>query len=158
VSKNNDLLTLDFPTDIIRKIDWPEANHSGFNLVPHEAYQGKTDYMLVFDSEESIKNMVPNYAVISTWQVRGVIVTARGNEVDFVSRFFAPQSGINEDPVTGSAHTTLTPYWSDKLNKTELSAIQLSARTGHLHCRHLGNRVHISGHARTYLIGEIVTE
>ncbi len=155
VSKNNDLLTLDFPTDTIHKIDWPEANHSGFNLVPREAYQGKTDYMLVFDYEESIKNIVPNYAVISTWKVRGVIVTARGNEVDFVSRFFAPQSGVNEDPVTGSAHTTLIPYWSDKLGKTELSAIQLSARKGYLHCRHLGNRVHISGKAKTFLIGDI---
>jgi predicted PhzF superfamily epimerase YddE/YHI9 len=87
-----------------------------------------------------------------------VIVTAKGNNVDFVSRFFAPQSGVNEDPVTGSAHTTLTPYWSAKLGKAELSAIQLSDRKGYLTCKQVGNRIHISGHAKTYLIGEIVTK
>lgn len=158
VSKENDLLTLDFPADTIRKIDWPTENLAGFNLVPLEAYQGKTDYMLVFGSEDRIKNLEPNYGVISTWKVRGVIVTAKGNQVDFVSRFFAPQSGVNEDPVTGSAHTSLTPYWSEKLGKSALSAIQLSNRKGNLTCKNLGNRVLISGHARTYLIGELVTE
>jgi PhzF family phenazine biosynthesis protein len=158
VSKNMDMLTLDFPADSIREIEWPTAMHSGFSHVPKEAYQGKTDYLLVYESEDQIKNIEPNYPVIATWKVRGVIVTAKGNEVDFVSRFFAPQSGVNEDPVTGSAHTTLTPYWSDKLGKTELSAIQLSYRKGFLQCKNLGNRIHISGHARTYLIGEIATE
>lgn len=158
VSKNNDLLTLDFPADTFRKIDWPAEMLAGFNLMPLEAYHGKTDYMLVFGSEDSIKNIEPNLAVISTWKVRGVIVTAKGNQVDFVSRFFAPQSGVNEDPVTGSAHTTLTPYWSEKLSKAELSAIQLSQRKGNLRCKNLGNRVQISGHARTYLTGEIITE
>lgn len=158
VSKNNDLLTLDFPTDSIHKMEWPAENLAGFNLVPLEAYRGKTDYMLVFASEDNIKNLEPNYAVISAWKVRGVIVTAKGSQVDFVSRFFAPQSGVNEDPVTGSAHTTLTPYWSEKLGKTELSAIQLSQRKGYLHCKNLGTRIQISGYARTYLTGEIVTE
>ncbi len=158
VSKNMDLLTLDFPADIYSKIDWPTDRHAGFNFIPKEAYQGKTDYLLVFDSEDQIKKIVPNYAVISTWKVRGAIVTASGNQVDFVSRFFAPQSGVNEDPVTGSAHTTLTPYWSKQLGKTELTAIQLSERKGNLRCKNLGNRVQISGHARTYLTGEIVTE
>jgi predicted PhzF superfamily epimerase YddE/YHI9 len=86
---------------------------------------------------------------------RGVIVTAPGNEVDFVSRFFAPQTGINEDPVTGSAHTALTPYWSKILGKKELSARQLSARGGDLICVENGDRVLISGHAITYMIGEI---
>jgi len=158
VSKDNDLLTLDFPADTIHKIDWPTENLAGFNQVPVEAYRGKTDYMLVFDSEDKIKNLEPNYTVISAWKVRGVIVTAKGNQVDFVSRFFAPQSGVNEDPVTGSAHTTLTPYWSEKLGKAGLSAIQLSPRKGYLQCKNLGTRVEISGHARTYLTGEIITE
>jgi PhzF family phenazine biosynthesis protein len=155
VSKNKDLLTLDFPADKYSKIDWPAEWHTGFNFIPKEAYQGKTDYLLVFDSEDQIKNIIPNYAVISTWKVRGAIVTAPGNQVDFVSRFFAPQSGINEDPVTGSAHTTLIPYWSGTLNKTELSAIQLSPRKGYLTCLQQGDRVQISGKAITFLVGEI---
>jgi predicted PhzF superfamily epimerase YddE/YHI9 len=87
--------------------------------------------------------------------VRGVIATAKGDKVDFVSRFFAPQSGINEDPVTGSAHTSLTPYWSKVLAKTELNARQLSPRTGALKCRVKGDRVEISGTCQPYLVGEI---
>ena len=82
-------------------------------------------------------------------------MTAEGNDVDFVSRFFAPQSGVDEDPVTGSAHTTLTPFWAKTLGKNELSAIQLSERRGHLWCRYNGTRVAISGHAVTYMHAEI---
>jgi PhzF family phenazine biosynthesis protein len=152
------LLTLDFPADTLSKIQWPDEMNAGFNFIPTEGYKGKTDYLLVFKNEDQIKKIQPNYAVIATWKVRGVIVTAKGENVDFVSRFFAPQSGVNEDPVTGSAHTTLTPYWAEKLGKTELSAIQLSHRKGYLTCKHMGDRVHISGHVRTYLTGEIVTE
>ncbi len=158
VYKSNQLFTLDFPTDIINKIDWPDKLNSGFNFFPVEAYKGKTDYMLVFENEDQVRNIQPNLPVISTWNVRGVIVTAKGKNSDFVSRFFGPQSGVNEDPVTGSAHTTLTPYWTDKLGKQELSAIQLSERKGYLTCQQLGNRVHISGKAKTYLIGEIKIE
>jgi predicted PhzF superfamily epimerase YddE/YHI9 len=92
---------------------------------------------------------------VSKLPARGVIATAKGDEVDFVSRFFAPQSGINEDPVTGSAHTSLTPYWSKVLGKTELSARQLSSRSGSLKCRAMGDRVEISGKCKRYLTGEI---
>jgi PhzF family phenazine biosynthesis protein len=158
VSRQNDLLTLDFPTDTLNKIQWFNEMNAGFNIIPTEGYKGKTDYLLVFENEEQIKNLQPNFTVIANWKVRGVIVTAKGHEVDFVSRFFAPQSGVNEDPVTGSAHTTLIPYWAEKLGKLKLSAIQLSERKGYLTCHYAGNRVHISGNARTYLIGEIVTE
>ncbi len=158
VYRNENLLTLDFPTDTLSKIQWFNEMNAGFNLIPLEGYKGKTDYLLVFENEEQIKNIQPNYPVIATWKVRGVIVTAKGKEVDFVSRFFAPQSGVNEDPVTGSAHTTLTPYWAEKLGKTELSAIQLSNRKGYLTCKYMGDRVHISGQAKTYLIGEIKLE
>jgi predicted PhzF superfamily epimerase YddE/YHI9 len=154
VFRHDQLLTLDFPSDTLDKIQWFGEMNAGFNVIPIEGFKGKTDYLL----EDQIKNIQPNYAVISRWKVRGVIVTAKGKNVDFVSRFFAPQSGVNEDPVTGSAHTTLTPYWSEKLGKTELTAIQLSDRKGYLTCKNLGNRVHISGQAKTYLIGEIVTE
>ena len=85
----------------------------------------------------------------------GVIVTAPGSDVDFVSRFFAPQAGINEDPVTGSAHCTLTPYWSDRLGKDRLDARQISARGGSLRCTMRGDRVGIAGQAAVYMQGEI---
>ncbi len=88
----------------------------------------------------------------------GVIITAMGNEVDFVSRFFAPQTGINEDPVTGSAHTTLVPYWSRVIGKKKLTASQLSSRGGELICENLGERIKISGLAVTYMVGEIETQ
>ncbi len=100
-----------------------------------------------------IFNQTPG--LINTLGGRGVIVTAKGDQVDFVSRFFAPQSGIDEDPVTGSAHTTLTPLWAQKLGKTKLSAIQVSSRKGYLDCELKGERVEISGRAVTYLQGEI---
>jgi predicted PhzF superfamily epimerase YddE/YHI9 len=111
--------------------------------------------MLVYDGEEEIKKMIPSFVVISKLKARGIIVTAQGDKVDFVSRFFAPAAGVNEDPVTGSAHTTLIPYWSKRLGKTELTAIQLSPRTGHLKCKYLNDRVEISGQGKLYLIGEI---
>ncbi len=155
VCKKGEYLTLNFPTDVFEKAELSDILTAGFNIKPKEAYKGKTDYMFVFENEKEIKELVPNFEKINKIDVRGVIVTAKGNNVDFVSRFFAPQSGINEDPVTGSAHTTLTPYWSKQLNITELSAIQLSERKGYLNCKYLGDRVEISGLAKLYLIGEI---
>jgi predicted PhzF superfamily epimerase YddE/YHI9 len=91
-------------------------------------------------------------------KTRGIIVTSKGDHSDFVSRFFAPKLGINEDPVTGSAHTTLIPYWAKKLNKNELTAKQLSSRQGQLKCRLDKDRVYISGETKTYLKGEILFE
>jgi predicted PhzF superfamily epimerase YddE/YHI9 len=114
--------------------------------------------MLVYDNEEEIRKVIPAFDVISKLKARGIIITAKGDTVDFVSRFFAPQAGINEDPVTGSAHTTLTPYWSKRLGKRNLSAIQLSARKGYLQCRYVNDRVEISGQGKLYLIGEIYLE
>jgi predicted PhzF superfamily epimerase YddE/YHI9 len=111
--------------------------------------------MLLFDSEETIQNINPNIQLLLSTNARGVITTAKGNEVDFVSRFFAPAVGVNEDPVTGSAHTTLIPFWTNKLGKTELTALQLSARGGQLWCTLSGDRVFIAGKAVTYLRGEI---
>ena len=112
--------------------------------------------MFVYTSEGEILNMEPDFGLLAQVGGRGVIVTAPGNNVDFVSRFFAPQRGINEDPVTGSAHTTLTPYWSKVLGKNRLTARQLSARGGELVCEDKGDRVEISGHAVTYMIGELI--
>lgn len=155
VTRNRELLTLNFPTDTLQQVPLSEELTSCFNFLPEMAFKGKTDFMLVFRNEEEIRNAIPALDKISKLQARGVIITARGNTVDFVSRFFGPQCGVDEDPVTGSAHTTLTPYWSKQLGKTELTAMQLSSRKGHLHCKYLNDRVEISGQGKLYMIGEI---
>lgn len=158
VTKKGELLTLNFPTDIFEQIELSDEINNCFDIKPKLAFRGKTDYMLIFDQEDEIRKIIPALELISKLKVRGVIVTAQGNKVDFVSRFFAPQSGINEDPVTGSAYTTLTPYWAKRLDKTELTAIQLSERKGYLQCSYLNDRVEISGKGKLYLIGEIYWE
>ncbi len=156
VSKNGDQLTLDFPADHLKQVEVTADMLQWFSVEPIEAYKGRSDYMLVFRSEDEVAGIRANLAVIgSLTDCRGVIITAKGETVDFVSRFFAPQSGIPEDHVTGSAHTTLTPYWSQKLQRSELDAMQLSLRRGFLHCKQAGERVEIGGRAKTYLVGEI---
>ena len=155
VTRNNDLLTLNFPSDTFEEVEIPDQIIESFHIKPITALKGKTDYILVFDSQEDITNFVPDFVTIATLDSRGVIITAPGKDVDFVSRFFAPQSGIPEDPVTGSAHTSLIPYWSEKLGKTELTARQLSQRQGYLYCKNLGDRVEISGNASLYMSGTI---
>ncbi len=158
VSKNGELLTLDFPTDVFQQTDIPKFLSDGLGAMPNEAYKGKTDYMAVFTYQHEVEALVPDFKTLALLEERGIIATAKGDTVDFVSRFFAPGSGVNEDPVTGSAHTTLAPYWAGVLGKDELTAVQLSSRKGHLTCKHLGDRVLISGHAVTYLVGEIEVE
>jgi predicted PhzF superfamily epimerase YddE/YHI9 len=148
-------LTLNFPADELKPVELDATLTAGFDLPPTMAYKGKTDYLLVYDKEEYVKKLIPTMDQIAKIKARGIIVTAKGNEVDFVSRFFAPQSGVDEDPVTGSAHTTLIPYWSKRLNKVELTARQLSRRGGYLKCKWVDDRVEIGGHAKLYLIGEI---
>jgi PhzF family phenazine biosynthesis protein len=155
VNQKDGFLLLNFPTDIYESISITPELIAGFNIKPAEAFKGKTDYMFVYENEEQIKNLSPDFSLISKLNARGIIVPAKGDNIDFVSRFFAPQSGVYEDPVTGSAHTTLTPYWAKRLKKNELSAIQLSARKGYLNCKYLEDRIEISGQAKAYLIGEI---
>lgn len=155
VTKSGDVINLNFPTDKYEQIEIDQELIDSFSHKPVEAYKGKTDYLLIFEKEEIIQHIVPNFQAIEKLKARGVIISAKGNEVDFVSRFFAPQSGILEDPVTGSAHTTLTPYWAKQLNKNELEAIQLSERRGFLKCKYLNERVEISGKGKIYLIGEL---
>ena len=155
VSKNGELLTLNFPADEISEVDLSGEMAACFDIQPTKAYKGKTDFMLVFENEAQIRNLTPYMDRINALDARGVIVTAPGEQIDFVSRFFAPQCAVPEDPVTGSAHTTLTPYWAERLGKDSFSAMQLSERTGRLQCRFLGDRVEISGEGRLYLIGEI---
>lgn len=155
VERNKEWLTLNFPKDIYTKIDVPEVLINAFQKTPVEAFRGKFDFLLIYAKQNDIEEMNPDLQMVATIGGRGVIVSAPGKEVDFVSRFFAPQSGINEDPVTGSAHTTLTPYWSKKTGKNKLTALQLSKRGGELVCEMAGLRVLISGKALTYMIGEI---
>jgi PhzF family phenazine biosynthesis protein len=155
VYRNNGVLTLDFPSDTLTRITPDDDMLSAFPVAPLEVWKGKTDLMYVFDKESVIRDMKPNLSLIASLPCRGVIVTSKGDKVDFVSRFFGPQTGINEDPATGSAHTTLTPYWSKQLGKKELSARQLSPRGAALSCIDKAQRIHISGSARTYLIGDI---
>jgi PhzF family phenazine biosynthesis protein len=158
VTKEGELLTLNFPTDELNPVGLTEELMTAFNIKPQVAFKGKTDYMLVFENEMQIREIIVNYQAISTLKARGIIITAKGDKVDFVSRFFAPAVGVNEDPVTGSAHTSLIPYWSKRLGKINLTATQLSARAGHLQCRFLNERVEISGEAKLYMIGKIFLE
>jgi len=155
VEKIGNKLQLDFPADIAKPIEPISAFTEALGFVPIATFKGRTDYLLLFDSEEIIRNMNPNFYLLKQTDARGIIVTAKGNEVDFVSRFFAPGVGIDEDPVTGSAHTTLVPFWAEKIHKTEMTALQLSERGGELWCTLAGNRVLIAGKAVTYLRGEI---
>ncbi len=159
VDCKEDWLTLNFPVDLYHiAVPPPGLVESLKNTTLLEVYKGKTDYLVVVESEEVVRNLDFDIIILSTIPARGVIVTAAGNEVDFVSRFFAPQSGIDEDPVTGSAHTTLIPYWAEKLSKTQLTARQLSRRGGFLKCELVGDRVYIGGQAKLYLKGEILVD
>ncbi len=155
VKKQGDFLMLDFPSDIFQPIVVSDDLIRCFDVKPLAAFKGKTDFMLVFEDENQIKQMTPNLEEIAKLAGRGVIVTAKGDEVDFVARFFAPQSGINEDPVTGSADTTLIPYWCERLGKVEMTAVQLSQRRGFIKCKYLKGRVEIGGQCKLYMTGEI---
>ena len=155
VTKSGDILTLNFPVDTLVEVPSLPELEKGLGAKPLKTFKGKTDYMLFFENEFQIKSMNPDLKLIGKADARGIIVTAKGNTVDFVSRFFGPQSGIDEDPVTGSAHTSLSPYWAMVLNKTEFTAIQLSKRQGKLKCKLLGDRVEISGTAKSFLTGTI---
>ena len=155
VVNNEDYLTMDFPADIPAVEPQMPGLLEALGLSDGNIFRGKTDLMVVLENQEDVINVSPDFSHLKQLPVRGVIVTAPGNDTDFVSRFFAPASGIDEDPVTGSAHCTLTPYWSERLGKTKLTARQISSRMGELSCELAGNRVKLSGTAVTYLTGII---
>lgn len=155
VRREGDLLVLDFPADRPHPAQPTEGLVEAIGCEPAECYKGRTDFLLVYEREEQVAGLAPDFSDLAMVPARGIIATAPGREVDFVSRFFAPQVGVNEDPVTGSAHTLLTPFWSERLGKTELTARQLSKRGGSLRCRLVGGRVDIAGHAVPYLEGTI---
>ena len=155
VKRNGVVLSLNFPVDQLIEIPVQAEHCVGLSQKPRAVFKGKTDYLFVYDSEAEILSLQPDFEALKKHPVRGIIVTAPGETTDFVSRFFGPACGVNEDPVTGSAHTTLTPYWASVLAKSSLSARQLSHRTGELTCTLLGDRVEIAGEAVLYLRGEI---
>ncbi len=155
VRKKGEQLELDFPTDELHECTVPELIRESIGKAPLESHMGRSDYLLLYGSESDILSMKPDFRKLALADGRGVIVTAPGSDVDFVSRFFAPQAGIDEDPVTGSAHTTLTPFWAARLGKNTLTARQLSARGGMLGCTLLDGRTLIAGRATLYLKGEI---
>ena len=155
VSRDEELITLDFPADLPERFSPPDGLYEAIGHAPEECLKGKTDYLLVYPNQEAIEKLKPNFYLLKSVKARGIICTSPGQKNDFVSRFFAPAVGINEDPVTGSAHTTLTPYWSSKLEKVKLFAMQISLRGGELVCELRGDRVFISGRAVIYMDGTV---
>jgi predicted PhzF superfamily epimerase YddE/YHI9 len=149
-----DMVLLDFPTLAGEAVAGPGNLAKGLGQEPLEVLVAEY-YMAVLASEEDVRALEPDLKMLANLDRKAVIVTAPGHEVDFVSRFFAPRLSVNEDPVTGSAHCTLVPYWAGRLGKAELHARQLSQRGGELFCRQLGDRVQIGGYATLYLQGHI---
>ncbi len=155
VTRKAELLTLDFPSQPPEPASAAkDALAAALGRAPREAWTS-VDYMAVFETEDEVRALAPDMKSLAALDRRGVIATAPGRAVDFVSRFFAPAYGIPEDPVTGSAHCTLVPYWSKRLGKTRLQALQVSPRGGELTCEDRGPRVSIAGRVVGYLEGTI---
>ncbi len=154
VRRNGDLLAMDFPARPPRRCEPHAALEQSLGKPPRELWRSR-DFMAVYDSEDDVRTLAPDLHAMAAIDCFAVIVTAPGKDADFVSRFFAPGSGVPEDPVTGSAHCTLVPYWADRLGKTSFHARQVSARGGELWCELQGDRVSISGRAVRYLEGSI---
>ncbi|MDQ6765032.1 MAG: PhzF family phenazine biosynthesis protein [Verrucomicrobiota bacterium] len=154
VAREGDRLVLDFPSRPPVPCETTTQLVDALGRAPAGLYEAR-DYMAVFAEESDVANLTPDFAKLAQLPNQGVIVTAPGSDCDFVSRFFAPRLGIDEDPVTGSTHCYLIPYWSERLGKSTLFARQLSRRGGEVFCEDAGERVRIGGHAVTYLTGEI---
>ncbi|MEZ4919902.1 MAG: PhzF family phenazine biosynthesis protein [Saprospiraceae bacterium] len=155
VTREADSLTLNFPADTFESVSPPPGLIEAMGSQPEAVFKGKTDYLLVYKTQQGIQDLKPDFVQLRAVNARGVIATAPGTDVDFVSRFFAPQCGIDEDPVTGSAHTTLVPYWHSVTGKENLTARQISSRGGFLNCSIKGDRVYLNGQSVVYLKGEI---
>lgn len=154
VTREGDLLALDFPARAPRRALLVPGLAEAMGAKPIECWQAR-DTMLLYGTEEEVRALKPDMSRLGAIDLFGVIATAPGRDADFVSRFFAPHVGVPEDPVTGSAHTTLVPYWAGRLGKKKLHARQVSARGGELWCEHLGERVKIAGRAVKYFEGTI---
>jgi len=155
-SRRQDLIELDFPSRPPAPCPTPADLVEGLGVRPSDVLRSR-DYLAVYESEEQVAALKPRMDFLVKLDCLGIIVTAPGRESDFVSRFFAPAAGIAEDPVTGSSHSTLIPYWAERLGRKELLARQISRRGGELHCRLLGERVGIAGWAVIYSRGEVET-
>lgn len=155
VIKEKDIIELNFPSEKHTEVPITKALAQDLNLKVIAAVLGRVFLLLEVETEAEVIQANPDMQLLKKLDVAGVIITAKGNTVDFVSRVFAPQSGIDEDPVTGSAHCLLIPYWAQKLNKYNLSAKQLSKRGGILHCNYAGSRVLIGGKAELFSKGLI---
>lgn len=156
VYKQDDLIVLDFPSRMPAPAEAPAGLFEALGISSAKEVLKSRDYFIVLENEEAVRNMNPDFALLKTAiNTPGITVTANGKDFDAVSRFFAPGAGINEDPVTGSAHCNVVPYWANKLGKNKLSAYQASKRGGILHCELKGDRVLMGGHAVCFLQGEI---
>lgn len=154
VEKKDELLILDFPSRPVSVTETPDGLIEAIGKPPVEVFKAR-DYFLVYENEQEVSEIKPDFTLLLKIDAHGFIVTAKGENSDFVSRFFAPEVGVFEDPVTGSAHCNLIPFWAERLGKTELFARQISARGGELFCELKGDRVKIGGNAVLYLKGEI---
>lgn len=155
VSRKDDLYTLDFPSRAPQSCDVPEGLIEALGGKKPVDVLRSRDYFVVYETEGDVLTLEPNFAALSRIDSLGFVVTAPGDNSDFVSRFFAPAAGIDEDPVTGSSHCNLIPYWAERLGKFKLHAYQVSERRGELWCENKGDRVLMSGKAVTYLKGDI---
>jgi PhzF family phenazine biosynthesis protein len=155
VTKNGDWLTLDFPAWDAPVVEAPKERVDGIGLGAPMACFAKRDYMFVYADEEAVRNVAPDFGALRKLGRRNICITAPGKDCDFVSRFFSPGDTPEEDPVTGSAHSMLIPYWAKRLGKNKMLARQVSQRGGELRCEFLGERVLISGQGRTYMVGQI---
>ena len=155
VTPDKDGYTMDFPVGPYKPIPITEAIQTATNGLAKEAYFDGGDMIVVVENEDDLKNLIPDYDTMCKVDGRGLVITAKSKDYDFVSRCFYPKLNVPEDPVTGSAHTYLTPLWADKLGKTEMVAKQLSPRGGILHVKLGGQRVFITGQAVLFMQGEI---
>jgi PhzF family phenazine biosynthesis protein len=158
IPNSNGSYSMDFPVDAPKKIKAPKGLRGILGgLKPLEVYEGIDDLIVVLKNQSQVEKIQPNFPMLAAMkQHRGLLVTAPGKEHDFVSRCFFPAYGINEDPVTGSAHTVLTPLWAKKLDKKKLKARQVSTRGGELTCQLMGKKVRITGRAVTYMEGRLI--
>lgn len=159
VSRVNDLMTMNFPAYSVKRIDIPPLLLSGLKESPEYVLKSERDLLVIYPNESVVRSISPNFDQLAKLDCLGVIISSIGDQVDFVSRFFAPGAGVNEDPVTGSAHCALAPYWSKTLNKSKLQAYQLSSRGGYVGCECIKQenqaRVLLSGHAVLFMQGEL---
>jgi PhzF family phenazine biosynthesis protein len=155
VARKGDLLEMDFPSRPPAACEQSDTLSRALGEAPQQVYKSDEDLMAVFDSETTVAGMQPDVALLAQLDCRGIIITAPGDHCDFVSRFFGPKVGVPEDPVTGSAHCVLIPFWASKLGKNDLHARQVSQRGGELFCQLAQDRVRIAGRAALYLEGMI---